>query len=45
MGAAVNRYFQTGQPVKIADLVPGIGTPDYPPMPGRTDFLPMPKKV
>jgi predicted dehydrogenase len=44
VGAAVNRCFQTGTPVKIADLVPGIGNPDYPPMPARTASLPMPRK-
>lgn len=44
VGAAINRCFQTGAPVKIADLVPDIGYPDYPPMPSRTGPLPMPKK-
>lgn len=45
VGAAVNRCFQTGRPVQIADLVPGIGAPDYPPMPSRTAPVPMPKKT
>lgn len=32
-GAAGNLSIQTGQPVQIADLVQGIGMPDYPLMP------------
>jgi predicted dehydrogenase len=44
VGAAANRCFQTGRPVEIADLVPGIPYPDYPPMPNRSAPVPMPKK-
>ena len=44
IGAAANRCFQTGQPVKIADLAGEVGSPDYPAMPKRTDPVPMPKK-
>jgi len=44
IGAAANRCFKTGQPVEIADLVQGIGYPQYPEMPDRTAPLPMPKK-
>jgi len=44
VGAAINRCLEAGRPVKIADLVPGIDYPDYPPMPSRTGPLPMPKK-
>ena len=44
IGAAANRCFQTGQPVRIADLVTGWDRPDYPPMPTRTEPVPMPEK-
>jgi predicted dehydrogenase len=44
-GIAANHSFSTGLPVKIADLVPDIGYPDYPPMPKHTDPVPMPRKV
>ena len=44
-GVAANVCFQTGQPVKIADLVQNIGYPDYPEMPSRTASLPMPEKI
>jgi hypothetical protein len=42
VGVAANRCFATGQPVKIAELVPGLVRPDYAPMPSRTNPLPMP---
>jgi len=42
IGAAANRCFQTGQPVKIADLVTGLRAPDYAPMPTHEDPVPMP---
>lgn len=42
VGVAANRCFATGQPVKIADLVPGLVRPDYAPMPPRSGPLPMP---
>jgi predicted dehydrogenase len=44
VGISANRCFTTGQPVQIADLVSDIGRPDYPPMPGHTGPVPMPKK-
>ncbi len=43
-GVAANRAMATGQPVRVADLVSGIGYPDYAPMPGRDELLPMPGK-
>ena len=43
-GVAANQSIETGKPVKVADLVQGIGYPDYPSMPGRDDLLPMPGK-
>jgi len=45
VGIAANRCFTTGQPVRIADLVTNIGTPDYPPMPPHSGPVPMPRKV
>ncbi len=44
IGAAANRCFQTGQPVKISDLVTGLRPPDYTPMPTRKDPVPMPSR-
>jgi hypothetical protein len=42
-GIAANRSFLTdGGIVKVADLVSGIGYPDYPTMPGHDEPLPMP---
>jgi predicted dehydrogenase len=41
-GIAANRSMQTGQPVKVSDLVKGVALPDYPPMPSREDSLPLP---
>jgi hypothetical protein len=35
---------RTGQPVEIAALVPGLKSPDYPPMPNHTSPVPMPPK-
>jgi hypothetical protein len=43
-GIAANVSFQTQSDVKIADLVSGVGYPDYPEMPSRTGTLPMPAK-
>lgn len=42
VGVAANRCFETGAPVKIAELVSGLEWPDYPPMPTRKDRVPMP---
>jgi hypothetical protein len=44
VGVAANQCFATGQPVKIADLVPGLVRPDYAPMPSRSGPLPMPDR-
>jgi hypothetical protein len=44
VGIAANRCFQTGQPVKIAELVSGFTRPDYAPMPPRSGPLPMPPR-
>jgi hypothetical protein len=44
VGVAANECFKTGQPVKIADLVTGLQTPKYAPMPSRTGPLPMPER-
>jgi predicted dehydrogenase len=43
IGVAANQCFRTGEPVKISKLVDGLKNPDYPPMPLRTDSLPMPR--
>lgn len=43
IGVAANRCFETGQPVRIADLVTGLGRPDFAPMPSRSAPLPMPR--
>ncbi|WP_202796014.1 Gfo/Idh/MocA family protein [Opitutus terrae] len=45
VGIAANRCFETGQPVKIGELVTGLTPPHYAPMPSRTAPLPMPAKV
>lgn len=42
IGVAANQCFQSGQPVRIADLVTGLEKPKYAPMPSRTGPLPMP---
>ena len=42
IGAAANRCFETGQTVKIADMVTGLRLPNYPSMPSRNDPVPMP---
>ena len=40
-GAAANLSMSTGKQVYIADLVQGIGMPDYPPMPTPNDPIPL----
>jgi len=40
-GIAANRSMETGGPIRIADLVQGIGQPDYPPMPAGDEPLPL----
>jgi len=44
-GIAANLSFQSGQEIKIAELVKDIGYPDYPEMPSRTAPIPMPAKI
>ena len=43
-GVAANRAMATGAPVQVAELVQGIGYPDYAAMPDRDGLLPMPGK-
>ncbi|MBO9622654.1 MAG: Gfo/Idh/MocA family oxidoreductase [Sphingomonas sp.] len=45
IGIAANKCFQTGQPVKIADLVTGLDLPVLPPMPGHKTPVPMPMRT
>ena len=45
VGAAANRCFATGQPVRIADLVRGLTRPQVAPMPDRRTAVPMPVRV
>lgn len=45
IGVAANRCFETGQPVKIADLVTGLAPPDFPKMPDHAASLPMPRPM
>ena len=42
-GVAANRSMESGQPVRIDDLVRNIGMPDYPPMPSPDEAIPMQK--
>jgi len=42
VGIAANRCFETGQPVRITDLVKGLKKPNYAPMPTHDLSLPMP---
>jgi predicted dehydrogenase len=43
-GVAANQSMASGEAVQIADLVKGVGYPDYAAMPGRDELLPMPGK-
>ncbi|WP_323144999.1 Gfo/Idh/MocA family protein [Massilia phyllosphaerae] len=45
VGIAANRCFETGQTVKIADLVTGLDLPDRAPMPDHRIPVPMPLRV
>jgi predicted dehydrogenase len=45
VGVAANRCFETGQAVRIDELVTGLTPPDRAPMPSRTASLPMPMRV
>jgi predicted dehydrogenase len=42
VGIAANRSLETGAQVRLADLIPAVPPPDYPPMPSRHGALPMP---
>jgi predicted dehydrogenase len=43
IGVAANQCFRTEGPVKIADLVTGLSSPDFPSMPGADGAVPMPR--
>jgi predicted dehydrogenase len=45
VGAAANRSFVTGGSVKISELVSGLNSPVYTPMPTRDQPVPMPMKA
>ncbi|TFW27317.1 Gfo/Idh/MocA family protein [Massilia horti] len=45
VGIAANRCFETGNSVRIADLVTGLTPPDRAPMPDRKAPVPMPIRV
>jgi predicted dehydrogenase len=45
VGIAANKCFETGQSVRIADLVTGLTPPDRAPMPDRTAPVPMPIRI
>ncbi|PTQ09804.1 hypothetical protein CLG96_11535 [Sphingomonas oleivorans] len=45
IGVAANHCFQTGQTVRIADLVNGLTPPIAAPMPSRSTPIPMPRRV
>jgi hypothetical protein len=45
VGAAANASFQSGQSVRIADMVTGLTPPEMAPMPTRTAPVPMPMRV
>jgi hypothetical protein len=44
-GIAANHSFVTGKAVEIADLVPDLPLPDYPPMPSHEGPVPFPPKM
>jgi predicted dehydrogenase len=44
VGVAANQGFKSGISVKIADLVTGLTSPVYAPMPTRQDPVPMPQR-
>ena len=45
IGIAADTCFETGLPVKIADLVTGLTSPDWPVMPNHKDPVPMPQNT
>jgi predicted dehydrogenase len=44
-GIAANKSFVTGKAVAVADLVPRLELPDYPPMPSADAPVPMPPRA
>jgi hypothetical protein len=44
-GIAANHSFTNGETIRVEDLVSNIGRPVYPPMPNRTDPVPMPPRA
>ena len=42
IGIAANNAMKSGKPVEIAELVPKLERPDFPPMPGHDGPVPMP---
>ncbi|WP_347303012.1 Gfo/Idh/MocA family oxidoreductase [Croceibacterium sp. TMG7-5b_MA50] len=44
IGVAANRCFETGSPVRIADLVSGLQAPEFPAMPTHDQPVPMPPR-
>jgi predicted dehydrogenase len=45
IGVAANRCFESGQSVRIADLVTGLTPPEMAAMPTRTSPVPMPMRI
>ncbi len=45
VGIAANRSVETGGQVRLADLAGEVPRPDYPPMPSRSDPVPMPVRA
>jgi len=45
VGIAANKCFETGQTVRVPDLVTGLAPPDRPPMPDRRAPVPMPIRI
>jgi hypothetical protein len=44
-GVAANRSMERGQPVRVDELVDGLGEPAYPPMPSPVDPLELPTEA
>ena len=44
-GVAANRSIEKGRPIRIDELVHGLGDPDYPPMPSPTEPIEPPAGV
>jgi predicted dehydrogenase len=45
VGIAADRCFESGQLVRIGDLVTGLTPPEMPPMPTHSSPVPMPKRI